>query len=192
MTRPTRRQHLIQTAVTLFAAHGYHATGVDTILAAAGVSKKTLYSHFRSKDELILAVLRDYDGRFRNDFMRQVERAASTPQDRLVALFDVAEHWFCGDRFYGCMFINAIAEYAQKQSAIRTACQEFKRLLRTYMQELAEQAGAAHPSDLADELALLLEGATVTAQVSAQPGAARTARRVAALLVAQATGGQAA
>lgn len=187
MTRPTRRQHLIQTAATLFARHGYHATGVDAILATAGVSKKTLYSHFRSKEELILAALRDYDGRFRNDFMRQVERAAGPPGDRLLAVFDVAELWFCGEHFYGCMFINAIAEYSQRQSAIRSACQEFKRLLREYMQELAEQAGAAHPAELADALALLLEGATVTAQLSAQPGAARTARRVAALLIAQAT-----
>lgn len=187
MPRPTRRDHLIQTAVTLFARNGYHATGIDTILAAAGVSKKTLYSHFRSKEELILAVLRDYDGRFRNDFMRQVERAASTPQGRLLALFDVAEVWFCGDRFYGCMFVNAIAEYSNRQSAIRTACQEFKQLLRGYVQELAEQAAAKDPAALADELALLLEGATVTAQVSAQPEAAKTARRVAALLITQAT-----
>lgn len=189
MTRPTRRQHLIQTAVALFARHGYHATGVDMILGEAGVSKKTLYNHFRSKEELILAALRDYDGRFRNDFMRQVERAAPTPRQRLLAVFDVAERWFYGDGFYGCMFINAIAEYSRRQPAIRTACQEFKRLLRSYLQELAEQAGAAHPAELADELALLLEGATVTAQVSEQPDAARTAKRVAALLIGQATGG---
>jgi hypothetical protein len=117
----------------------------------------------------------------------QVERAASTPQGRLLALFDVAEVWFCGDRFYGCMFVNAIAEYSNRQSAIRTACQEFKQLLRGYVQELAEQAAAKDPATLADELALLLEGATVTAQVSAQPEAAKTARRVAALLITQAT-----
>lgn len=183
MPRPSRRDHLVQTALALFSAHGFHATGIDRILEQAGVSKKTLYNHFRSKDELILAVLKDYDGRFRNDFVRSVERAAKTPRARLLAVFDVAGEWFSSSGFYGCLFINAIGEHASEDSAIRRVCQEFKRLMHDYLLELADQAGLPRPAALADQLALLLEGAIVTAQVSKQPNAARTARQAARLLI---------
>jgi len=189
MAAKSRREHLIKTAVELFSERGYHATGIDTILATAGVSKKTLYNHFRSKDELILAALRHYDGLFRNGFMRQVEAEATVPRDRLLAVFDVSERWFASDKFYGCMFINAIGEYSEPESPIREVCKEFKKLMRAYLRELAAAAGAKDPAALADELALLLEGATVTAQVSGDRRAAQTAKRIANTIIEQALGG---
>lgn len=188
MPQPSRRQHLVETALELFSEHGFHGTGIDRILERAGVSKKTLYNHFRSKDELILAVLAHYDSRFRNDFVRRVEKAARTPRARLLAVFDVAEDWFSARSFYGCLFINAIGEHSAEDSAIRRVCQEFKRLMRDYLFELARQARLKNPSRLADQLALLLEGAIVTAQVSQDAGAARTARQVAQVLVREAAG----
>ena len=75
MPSPSRRDHLIKTAITLFCGHGYHATGIDRFLETAGVSKKTMYQHFRSKEALIYAALRQYDGVFRNNFMKAVEDA---------------------------------------------------------------------------------------------------------------------
>ena len=186
MPRPSRREHLIETALDLFAEQGFHATGIDRILERAGVSKKTLYSHFRSKDELILAVLTHYDSRFRNDFVRRVEKAAKTPRARLLAVFDVAEAWFSAKGFYGCLFINAIGEYSAGDSAIRRVCQEFKRLMRDYLFELAAQAKLRGPSRVADQLALLLEGAIVTAQVSRTPQAARAAKQAARVLIREA------
>lgn len=182
-----RREHLIDTAITLFAEHGFHATGIDTILAKAGVSKKTLYRHFRSKDELILASLRKYDGLFRNNFMRQVEALADQPRDRLLAVFDVGEQWFQQNNFYGCMFINAVGEYSASDTPIRDVCREFKMMIRGYIQSLCEQAGAADPAMLADELALLFEGAIVTAQMSQDKSrAARIAKTAATALIDQA------
>ena len=74
-----KRDHLIDTALGLFSRYGYHAMGIDRILAESGVAKMTLYNHFKSKDELILAVLRRRDERFRNWFMRTVERRAKAP-----------------------------------------------------------------------------------------------------------------
>ena len=67
MGRSPRRGHLINTAIEFFCEHGYHATGIDKIIDKAGVSTKTLYTHFRSKDELIMAALRQYDGLSRNN-----------------------------------------------------------------------------------------------------------------------------
>lgn len=90
----SRREQLIKTAIDLFARNGFYATGIDTIVEQSGVTKKTLYSHFRSKDELILAALHSYGDEFRNEFMRQVEMLARTPKTRLLAIFDVAEKWF--------------------------------------------------------------------------------------------------
>jgi len=166
MVQSQRREHLIDTAIDLFAEHGYHATGIDTILAKSGVSKKTLYRHFRSKEELILAALKKYDGLFRNGFMRQVEQAADTPRGRILAVFDVAADWFEENNFYGCMYINAISEYSAADTAIRQVCKEFKSLMRRFITDLCQEMPAPDPENLAEELALLLEGAIVTAQVS--------------------------
>ena len=108
MGRSPRREHLINTAIELFREHGYHATGIDRIIEKAGVSKKTLYTHFRSKEELLIAALRQYDGLFRNNFMRQVDRLAKTPQERLLTIFDVAETWFTQKKNFVSMIINDI------------------------------------------------------------------------------------
>ncbi len=186
MTKSKRREHLIDTAVELFSENGFHATGIDTILATAGVSKKTLYHHFRSKDELILAALKKHDGVFRNDFMRQVEASAATPLARLEAVFDVARDWFQGNRFYGCMFINAVGEHSTPDTPIRQVCREFKALMRSYIKKLCQDAGLADPETLSCQLALLLEGAIVTAQVSGGPDAAGIAKETAKVLIERA------
>ena len=180
MVTSERREHLIDTAIRLFAEHGFHATGIDTILKCSGVSKKTLYRHFRSKEELILAALRKYDGLFRNSFMRQVEEQADTPRERLLAVFDVAEAWFGRSGFYGCMFINAIGEYSDVDTPIRQVCKEFKALMRGYILELCMQAEISGGTLLAEELALLLEGAIVTAQVSQDRSHAAKVAKIAA------------
>lgn len=183
MPTPSKRDLLVRTALRLFAEHGFHATGIDRVVAEAGVSKKTLYHHFRSKDELVLAVLQHYDGTFRNDFMRRVERASEDPVERLLALFDAAEEWFQEKRFHGCLFINAIGEFSQPESPVRDACDASKRRMRAYVEQLARKAGVDDPPALADELLLLFDGATVRAQVSGGCVSARTARSMARRLI---------
>ena len=185
MRRSGRREHLIDTAIELFCEHGYHGTGIDRILREAGVSKKTLYTHFRSKDELIMAALCQYDGLFRNDFMLQVDRRGKTPGEKLLAVFDVAEAWFAQKTFFGCMFIKAIGEYSDKKSPIREIGRQFKRLMRDYIRDLCVQAELEDPEGLADQLALILEGAIVTAQVSGSPASAKTAKTIARTLLEQ-------
>lgn len=181
-----RREHLIETAARLFNEHGYHATGIDRILAEAGVAKMTLYNHFRSKDELILAVLRRRDETFRNRLMRAVEQAADTPRERLLAIFDVLGDWFRSKDFHGCMFINASAEYGSPDSAIRAASCEHKRLLTSYVEELARDAGAAEPATLAGAVMLLIEGAIVSSQINCDCAPADQAKRAAETLIAAA------
>jgi AcrR family transcriptional regulator len=178
-----KREQLLKTALELFAKKGIHATGIDAIVEHSGVTKKTLYAHFRSKEELVLAVLRQYDGLARNEFMRRVESGGKTPKARLLAIFDFAERWFQQSNFYGCLFINTIGEYSDTDTPIRQICKEYKKLVKGYIRELCEQAGASDPKGLAEELALLLEGATVTAQVSQNPNTAKIAKRAARALI---------
>jgi len=183
MPLSSRRDHLIETAITLFCEQGYHATGIDRLLETAGVSKKTMYQHFRSKEELIYAALRQHDSVYRNQFMQAVENSGETPKEKLLAIFDIAENSFKGDQFHGCMFINAVGEYSEEGSPVREICKQFKQLIWRYIADLTQQSGAAHPEELADEICLLLDGAIVTAQVSQKPQAASTAKKIAQTLI---------
>lgn len=182
----SRRDHLVETALALFNRDGFHATGIDGILAEAGVAKMTLYNHFKSKDELILAALRLRDERFRDWFVRSVEARAANPRGRLLALFGALDEWINQPDFSGCAFINASAEYGRPDDPIHRAAAEHKRLVRDYVRGIAAQAGAPDAGALADVLSLLLEGAIVSAQVSGQRDAAKLARRAATLLIKRA------
>ncbi|MGI9303846.1 MAG: TetR/AcrR family transcriptional regulator [Gammaproteobacteria bacterium] len=183
--RSNRRDELISTAVKLFARQGYHATGIDQIIAESGVAKMTLYNHFKSKNELILAALRRYDEDARHRIMRSIERRARNPRERLLALFDVLDEWFTSDKFFGCMFINATAEFAQHDDPIHAVAEQHKRLLRNYLREQALAAGAQDPDNLVEQICLLMDGAIVTAQINGQSTAAQ-ARSAAEVLLAQA------
>lgn len=183
MPRPSRRDDIIKTAISLFGKHGFNGTGVDMIIRESKVSKKTMYSYFRSKDELILATLKHYDGLFRNHFMKQVDKAARTPEKRLLAMFDVARAWFMQDNFFGCMFINAVGEYSDGDTPIRDISVHFKAQMRDFIMELCVQASVNNADELADVLALLLEGAIVTAQVGKKPAAADIAKKAAEKII---------
>lgn len=186
MTNSSRREHLIKTALKLFSRYGFHAVGIDTILKESGVSKRTLYNHFKSKDELILAALRHYDERFRNFFMRAVEGNADNPKDRLLAVFDVAEQWFKQDDFFGCIFVGASGEYPEA-TPIRHTCREFKGLILGYIRGLAKEAQLEKPDQLAEQLLLLLEGAITMAQINNSSLSASQAKSAAQVLIENAT-----
>jgi AcrR family transcriptional regulator len=179
----SRRDHLLDTALELFYRHGFHAVGIDRILAQSGCAKMTLYKHFRSKNELILAALRRRDERFRAWFVRAVERRATAPRERLLAIFDVLAEWFASPDFSGCMFINASAEFGDRDDPIHAAAAEHKRLMFVYVRNLARAAGVTDADDLAGELMLLKEGAIVLAHVAGDRAAARRARAAAEVLV---------
>ena len=183
-----KRQELVEAAIELFAEHGFHGTGIDRIAEVARVSKKTMYHHFRSKEELIVAALRHHDGLFRNHFMKAVDQAGNAPYERLLAIFDVAHDWFTQHNFYGCIFINAIGEYANRDSAIYATCKEYKRQMRAFVEELTSRLDVADPHGLALEIALLLEGSIVTAQVSGLENSAATAKKAAQTLIDDALG----
>ena len=162
-----KRDILINTALELFYKYGYHATGIEKILSVSGVSKMTLYKHFKSKNELILATMRRRDEQFRNWFMKEVENRADTPKERILAMFDILDEWFTEKNFHGCLFINATAEYWKSDDPIHAFAAEHKRIFTAYICEiLAVDTDLVNPESLAQQLMMLIDGAIVTAQIS--------------------------
>lgn len=192
MNTPTvsARDRLIETALSLFNRYGFHATGVDRIVAVAKVAKKTLYAHFPSKEELILAALSRKRAAFSDKFLPMIQASSSDPRERLLNLFELAKSWFQDPDFFGCIFINAAVEYSEPSHPINSCAREFKTLLRNFIREQAVAGGASDAEVLADQIALLFEGATTVAQVQARPDAATTAKVIATQLIDQSFGRQ--
>ncbi|MCR9111232.1 TetR/AcrR family transcriptional regulator [Marivita sp. XM-24bin2] len=186
----TRRDHLVETALKLFYTNGFNATGIDKVLAESGVAKMTLYKHFRSKDELILAALQSRDERFRNWLMTEMDKAATEPTGQLLAMFDALETWFEGKAFKGlgfcgCAFVNAAGEFSDHSHPAHRVAAEHKTRIVEYLTKLCAEAGVSDPSEVAEKLALLKEGAIVTAHVRGMPEAAKLAKEMARHLLAE-------
>ncbi len=165
---PSRRDELIEAAMRVFYRNGFHNTGLDLILSESGISRMTLYNHFKSKDELIVAALRRRDEVFRNSMMKWAEEASADPRERVLAVFDWHGRWFAEEGFSGCMFINATAEYGDSGSPMRRVSAEHKLEIVRYLRGLCEAMGAKDPGELAERLNLVLEGSIVNAQVVAR------------------------
>lgn len=165
---PSRRDDLIDAAMRVFYKHGFHASSLDDIQKEGGISRPTLYNHFKSKDELIVAAMRRRDEIFRNRLMKFVDSNAKSPRDRIAAVFDFHEEWFNGNEFCGCMFINAAAEFSVADSEPRRLASDHKRAIVRYLRELCEAARIENAEETAEQLNLLLEGAIVAARVVGQ------------------------
>lgn len=178
-----KREQLIEAATRLFCRDGFHATGIDRILAEAGVAKMTLYKNFRSKDDLIVAVLKARSGRFLAWVQDEVLRRAATPRDRLLAYFDVLDDWFHESDFRGCAFVNAAAEFGDAEDGAHRAAAEHKHQTGAFLRDLAAEAGCDEPARLAEDLMLLTEGAVSLAHVAGRKSAARRAKAIAAMII---------
>ncbi len=181
--RPTKRDELVQKALLVFYQNGFHATGMDMLATETGVSKTSMYKHFRTKEDLILAVLRLRDEKFRNWLIRRMEELGDTPQEQLIAMFDALGEWFAEADFRGCMFINASAEFAGSDDPIHMVSSEHKMLVLKYLRELTLAADISGHETLADELMLLAEGAIVMAYVTGDKTAAARAKNAAEKLI---------
>lgn len=176
------RERLLGAAGELFYARGIQAVGMDEIRTASGVSLKRLYQAFPSKHELVEAYLRRRDERWRADLAEYVGRHAATPQDAPAAVFDWLHAWFTAPGFRGCAFINAFGELGAVAEGVARAARDHKDAVHAYVAGLVRDLDVAEPARLADQLALLVDGAITTATISGTPGAARLARQAAVTL----------
>lgn len=178
-----KRDLLIRTALELFNKYGFHAVGIDTILQESNISKKTLYNHFPSKNDLILATIRYYDETFRNFLVKEIDKIAKTPVEKILSIFNVAEIWFRQNSFHGCVVVKAAGEFSEIDEAIRRSCQEFKRLISEYVTRLASEAKLQAPEILAKKVCLILEGSITIAYVNKDYQIASLARSMASKLI---------
>jgi AcrR family transcriptional regulator len=156
--RPAR-ERILTAARTLFWREGIHATGVQRLAEEAQVSKRTLYQHFSSKDELVAAYLRGIDdtGGIPNE--QALDTPGASPRNRLLAIFDGRP----ADRFRGCPFHNAAVEAADEMQGVHDIVHEHKLGFIARLTDTAAQAGATDPYQLGHQLAVLFEGALALA-----------------------------
>jgi len=183
--KPTMKARILETADRLFYLQGIRAVGVDTIAAEIGISKRTLYNHFPSKNALIAAYLA---GRF-----KQVPASDKPPVEQILGTFDRLERGFAAKGFRGCPFVNAVAELGAEDRSVKKIAIAFKESRRIWFRDLLMQLEVADANGLATQLQLLVDGAIATDLVRNDPSAARAAKDAARVLLRNAgveVGGQ--
>ncbi len=181
---PTSAQEKILAAATqLFCDEGFAATGVDRIAKEAGTAKSTLYANFGSKEKLIEAVLEREGEAWRAWFFGRLGRVSGTPEDRLSAMFDILEDWFADPDFYGCPFINAIAESSFASELSRQAAQRHKAPLLTWLKAVGIELGLPDVDGFADQIVVLIDGAIIAAQAGRKPAFAQSAKALALSII---------
>ena len=165
---------LVHAAIELFYSQGFQAVGVDQIITAAGVANTTFYTHFESKDDLLVAAIQQRDEWEMQAWTNAVQKlSGDNPKDQLLGFFDVLDIWFNSPDFRGCQFINAAAEFPNPHDPIHRVAAEHKRKNRDFFRQLAEVAGATNADEFADQYTALVEGTLVLRQVHGRDDAAK-------------------
>jgi len=181
--REDARERVLSAAYRLFCQYGTRSVGIDRIIAESGVAKMTMYRHFRSKDDLILAVLERRGHEWTEGWVqREVTSRATEPAERLLTIFEIFDEWFHQLTFEGCTFVNVLLEITDHDSPIHQASREHLRVIRQFLGDLAEAAGVRDPEMFAAQWHILLKGSIVTA-AEGDLDAARRARAIGELLL---------
>lgn len=178
--KQTMKERILETADKLFYLQGIRAIGVDTIAAEIGISKRTLYNHFPSKDALIEAYLQ-------RRFV-QPRPSDKPPAEQILATFDSLERRFSAKDFRGCPFVNAVAELGpdDEDRTVRDIAVAFKESRRVWFRDLLRQLGVTDAEALATQLTLLVDGSFAQDLVRDDPAMARAAKEAARVLLANA------
>ena len=177
------RERILDTASSLFYRRGVRAVGVDLVVHEAGVAKTSLYRHFRTKDELIVAFLEREDRDFWGTWDAVAARHADDPRAELDAHFRWIAERLQRENYRGCPQINVSAEFAEPDHPSRQVTRAHMAALRARLRVIADRLGAARPDELAAQLALLMNGAFVSSSLLAPSEATRVLTAGAAALV---------
>ncbi|WP_431823892.1 TetR/AcrR family transcriptional regulator [Burkholderia sp. F1] len=186
---PGARDRLLDAAEALIYSGGIHATGVDAIVKRSGAARKSFYSHFESKEALVVAALERRDERWMRWFVDATRARGKTPRTQLLGMFDVLRDWFLQPDFHGCAFLNASGEIEDADDPVRIVARAHKARLLAFVRErldaLADDAGIERRTlaRVARQWLVLIDGAIGVALVSGDATAARDARATAELLL---------
>jgi AcrR family transcriptional regulator len=173
--KPAMKDRILETADRLFYLQGIRAVGVDTIAAEIGISKRTLYNHFPSKDALISAYLA-------RRFVAP-RPSGKPPVQQILGTFDSLERRFSAKDFRGCPFVNAVAELGSEDQSVRRIAIAFKESRRLWFRDLLAQLGVPDAEGLATQLAVLVDGSIAQDLVRNDPAMARAAKAAATVLL---------
>lgn len=177
---PSARDRLLAAAGELFYARGINATGIDAIVERAGVALATLYKQFGGKDRLVAAYLEERDRRWCLEW----EAAIAASERRVAAIFDAVEQWWTAEgRYRGCAQVAAAVEITDVDHPAMDAINRHKAHLHQRLAELAREAGAAEPEQVAADIVVIYEGAITALLLQNVPEPLRRARRLTAGLL---------
>lgn len=177
------RERILTVASDLFQTRGINSTGVDTIVAVAGTTKMTLYKYFRSKEELIMAVLQRGHQDFQSWLSDRMSSSTKRPSEKLQKLFDFIEEWVSAPDFRGMAFLKASAEFPNEENLIHRLSAKQSHEFRQYLATLAADAGVKDADGLALQLSLLIEGAMQAEQMKRGSGAMKYAKKASKILI---------
>jgi AcrR family transcriptional regulator len=179
------RERILDTAYELFSHRGIHDVGVDELVARAGVAKATLYKHFNSKDELVLAFLERREQIWTYGWVEgEARRRGATAEEQLLAIFDLFDEWFHGDDFEGCSFIKVLLEFGDLDHPVGRASADYLENIRSLVRNLALEAGLRDPDAFALSWHILMKGSIVQAG-EGDHEAAKRAKSMGRLLIDQ-------
>jgi AcrR family transcriptional regulator len=179
------RERILDSAYELFSRRGIRAVGVDEVIKRADVAKATLYRHFSSKDDLVLAFLQQREQLWTKDWVEaEARRRGSTPEEQLLAIFDIFGEWFEREDFEGCSFINVLLEINDGETTIGKASVLHLANIRSIIRTLATEAGLRDPEQFAHSWHILMRGSIVAAREGDREAAGR-AQAMGRLLIAQ-------
>ncbi len=178
------RERILATAYDLFARRGIRGVGIDDIVRGSGVARATLYRHFASKDDLALAFLERREQQWTFAAIEAgARRRGSTPEDQLLAVFDVFDDWFHRDDFEACSFINVLLEMGVDHPLGRASI-DYLRHIRQMIERLATEAGLADPAEFAKSWHILMKGSIISATEGDADAAKRAAMMARSLIAA--------
>lgn len=158
------RDRILAAAYELFSRQGIRAVGIDAIIERSGVARMTLYRHFKSKEQLVLAFLSQREAFWTSGWLQaEVMRRAGTARERLLAIFDVFGEWFKVEGFEGCTFINVMLETTDREDVVHRATVDYLRRIREFLSALAAEAGVRDADGFARSWHILMKGSIVAA-----------------------------
>ncbi|MDP9483124.1 MAG: TetR/AcrR family transcriptional regulator, partial [Chloroflexota bacterium] len=170
----------------LFYERGIQTTGVEAIINAAGVAKATFYRHFPSKDDLVVAWLRDRPTRWFERVEAAVEALDAEPAEKIPLFFDGVADWLETEGFRGCPYLNTGAEITEPTHPARLIAREALKEVEDYLHDLVSAAGYREPRTLAAALQTLLAGSISLGVARRSRASVKTARDAAASLLSRA------
>jgi AcrR family transcriptional regulator len=181
---PEARERILDSSYELFSQRGVQGVGVDEVIENAGVAKATLYRHFPSKNDLVLAFLELREERWTHELVEAGAKSrGSTPEEQLLAIFDVFDEWFRREDFEACSFISVLLEMGPQHPAGRASMRHLENI-RSIVRDLAEEAGLRDTASFAHSWHILMKGSIVAA-AEGDLEAARRARAMARQLIDQ-------